>query len=1188
MKKSNLSRKFLSLAIAVALLIGCVPAGVFTLKAAAAGAELNMGIMSDIHYYPELYMAETSAFEAFAKGGQKQYINEDGILESALAGFAKEAEENGLKYVVIPGDFTRNGEYEGHVALAERLEQFEKDTGVEVMVINGNHDINNFEAASFENGEYSVSARETKPEEFKEIYKNLGYDLATAEFTPPKGEKAGMLSYAVELDGYRLIFIDGGKYSADNTKAGKDSHETAGNYSDATLEWVLDQIKEGREKGQTVIGVDHWSLVPHYESQARILQGFVLDNYLEVSEKFADAGMHYMITGHSHSNDVSEHVNDNGEVLWDIETSSLMEFPHYLRTVQFETAANGDITFDYQTHDVDYVLPVTSHGVTYEQPYRETFSFGYMYGEGIEGYVNTILEGFLGGFLNNIEEGGGLVNYITGLFDIEDFLYENYLGAIAPQLMQFVNDLGRQIDEKYINDPAYTFSVLEPIIKQLIDMPVSDLPCMALYDQYGYGDPTRPGTFGDAALVCMVQMVQGDEYNYDPFMLDVIDKFENGDLGEQIFNKLYDLLVVQLAEDEILSKLYVNVDTLFDDTGVDPAGGYVQLFLDTLVYAIAGVDAGKIIHSAAFTKLGHDLSQGLGGTTYLDLANAVLKVLDWVGVLEGGSVEGALEHVMEEYLTDSQFESWGHTFAYIVSDFAFDFDPAEQVDGNGTLVYSGKREVEVSRENYRAPALISVSLGNDSETTRNISWYSKNTLPETDIEIVEVNGGTPVFTGKTAYPSYLTVETTTEQKDREFPGVDLGIIGILPFTMHLQRHTVKIDGLKSDTEYAYRVGNAEKGWWSETGTFKTADGSDDVTFLHITDTQGQNPKQYQIVSDLLDAAFELYPDTDLIVHSGDMVDEGSNLNYWNYFLGCNDKLLSTPLMPVSGNHEAKGENALVDNFVLPDSRSQDTESGYYYSFDYNNVHFIMLNTNDSSSDGLGEAQLKWLKADARDSKAQWKIVVLHKAVYSNGSHYDDSEVEAMRAQFATLMPELGIDMVLQGHDHVYLRTSAMKDNEIVDIDTTSAELNAESYTAMRDPQGTIYAISGASGCKSYLVKDVDETDELFPRAAAIVETDLPVFTGIRISGDTLYFDAYKVDGTNAEKIDSFAIRKTAVGGDIDGDGDIDTLDAKALLEIVIGVRACTPEQYKLCDVDRDNNVTVEDVRLTLRNAALYG
>lgn len=1185
MKKSALFGKILSLVIAAALLFACIPAGTFTLKAAAAGTKLNMGIMSDVHYYPEQYMADTEAFEKFAKGGQKQYINEDGILESALAAFAKEAEENDLKYLVLPGDFTRNGEYEGHKALAKRLEQFEKDTGVEVMVINGNHDINNFEAASFESGEYSVSARETKPEEFKEIYKNLGYDLATAEFTPPKGEKAGMLSYVVELDGYRLIFIDGGKYSKDNTKAHKDSHETAGNYSDATYEWVLSQIKEGKKKGQTVIGVDHWSLVPHYESQARILQGFVLDNYLEVSESFADAGLHYMITGHSHSNDVSEHVNDNGEVIWDIETSSLMEFPHYLRTVSFETADNGDITFNYETHDVDCVLPVTSHGVTYEQPYRESFSFPYMYGNGIEGYVNTILEGFLGGFLNNIKNGGGLVNYINGLFDIEDFLYENYLGALAPQLMQFVNDLGAQIDERYINDPAFTFSVLEPIIKQLIDMPVSDLPCMALYEQYGYGDPTKPGTFGDAALVCMIQMAQGDEYNYDPFMLDVIDQFENGDLGERIFNKLYDLLVVQLAEDEILSNLYVNLDTLFKDTGVDPAGGYVQLVLDGLVMALGGADAQKIIKSAAYTKLGRDLSKGLGGTTYLELANAVLKVLDMVGVLEGGSVEGALEHVMEEYLTESQYESWGHTFAYIVADFAFDFDPDEQVDGNGTLVYSGKREVEVNTENYRAPALISVSLGNDSETTRNISWYSKNTLPETDIEIVEVKSGEPSFKGKTAYPSYLTVDASSEKKDREFPGVDLGIIGILPFTMHLQRHIVKIDGLKSDTTYAYRVGNAAKGWWSETGYIETADGSNDVTFLHLTDTQGQNPKQYKLVSDLLDAAYDLYPDTDLIVHSGDLVDEGSNLNYWNYFFSCNDKLLSTPLMPVSGNHEAKGENAIVDNFVLPDSKNQDTESGYYYSFDYNNVHFIMLNTNDSSSDGLGEAQLKWLKADARDSQAKWKIVVLHKALYSNGSHYDDSEVEAMRAQFASLMPELGIDMVLQGHDHVYLRTDAMNNNEIVDVDTTSVEFKSETYTAKVNPDGTVYAISGASGCKSYLVKDVDDTDELFPRAEKIVETDLPVFSGIRVSGNTLYFDAYTVDGTSAEKIDSFAIQKNATLGDADFDGTVTAGDAKAILEMVIGIQPYTEEEFKMCDVNHDKVISIEDVRITLAIAA---
>lgn len=1179
MRKSSVSKRVLSVIITVAMVLGLVPLS--TIAVSAASDELKFGIMSDVHYYPQEYMADTAAFEAFAKGGNKQYINEEGILDSAFAAFKKAAEDKGLKYVIIPGDLTRNGEYEGHKAFAKRLEEFEKETGIEVFVINGNHDINNYNASSFENGESAVSVRSTLPEEFREIYANLGYDHAVSAYVPKDGEVAGQLSYAAELDGYRLIFIDGGKYSFDNTSDGKDGHETGGNYTEGVMQWVLNELETAKKKGQTPIAVDHWSLVPHYESQATILQGFVLDNYLEVSETLTDAGLHYIFTGHSHSNDVAKHVNDNGEVLYDIQTNSLIEFPHYIRFASFNKSITGNVTLNYETADCDSVLPVTSKGVTYKQPYRETFSFNYMFGDGANGYVRTLLGPMIGNLFADISEQGGIVNYINGFFDIEDFLYSHSLGAVSKNIMSFVNDLGEQIDKKYIEDPEYTLNTLYAIIDELCDMPVSEYPCLTLYDEYGYGDPNKPGTFGDVVIIAFTQMGQGNEDISDPFMQDVIDRFENGDLGKKVFDKLYELIVDKLLQDEILSGLYVNADELF--AGYFPvAGGYTQLALDIIVAAFGDDFKGNVKKVIKDALESEGITDRKSETTYLQLVNAALKMLDKLGVLKGGSIDGVLGNIMEEYLTESQYEAWGHTFATVIQDFGSDTNPTFKGDHNGK-VNNRKCAVEATVDNYRLPALISVSLGNNSETTRNISWYSKYTLDSADIEIVELKSETqtPRFKGKAGYPSYLTLTKETTAKDRTFPGVDLGIIGILPFTLHLNRHTVKIEGLKKDSVYAYRVGSESRGWWSESGIIKTADGSDEVTFLHLTDSQGQNEKQYAIVNRVLSAAKGLYPDADFIVHSGDMVDEGSNVNYWKYFFNCSKELLSTPIMPVAGNHEAKSDFALDDNFVLPDSVSQNTESGYYYSFDYNNVHFIMLNTNDADKNGLGEEQLNWLKSDAQASDADWKVVVLHKAIYSNGSHFDDSEVVAMRNQFATLMPELGIDVVFQGHDHVYLRTGAMNGNKVVDVDMGKVSAYGAEYNAYNNPDGTIYAIDGASGCKNYIAKSNAETDKLFPRAEKIVDADAPVFAGIRVSGSSLYFDAYMVKDGAAEKIDSFAIQKSTLLGDANCNGKVETEDARLILQMALEIVPVSEGDVKICDVDGDGKITVTDARRVL-------
>ena len=85
MRKSSVSKRVLSVIITVAMVLGLVPLS--TIAVSAASDELKFGIMSDVHYYPQEYMADTAAFEAFAKGGNKQYINEEGIPDSAFAAF---------------------------------------------------------------------------------------------------------------------------------------------------------------------------------------------------------------------------------------------------------------------------------------------------------------------------------------------------------------------------------------------------------------------------------------------------------------------------------------------------------------------------------------------------------------------------------------------------------------------------------------------------------------------------------------------------------------------------------------------------------------------------------------------------------------------------------------------------------------------------------------------------------------------------------------------------------------------------------------------------------------------------------------------------------------------------------------------------------------------------------------------
>ena len=211
-------------------------------------SEIRFGVISDIHYIaPSLKNLESEVWQDFVYNKHKEYNELDSLVDNALDGVLRNAVESGENYVLIPGDLTKDGELESHKSLAEKFESFEEETGIQVLVIPGNHDINNSNAVTFENG-IKEPTEKTSPEQFREIYKNLGFDMADSFFVPEEGKKGGMLSYTATLGNYKLIAIDSCMYSEDNGAEG-DEHMTDGRIGDDLLEWILAECKDAEERG---------------------------------------------------------------------------------------------------------------------------------------------------------------------------------------------------------------------------------------------------------------------------------------------------------------------------------------------------------------------------------------------------------------------------------------------------------------------------------------------------------------------------------------------------------------------------------------------------------------------------------------------------------------------------------------------------------------------------------------------------------------------------------------------------------------------------------------------------------------------------------------------------------------------------------------------------------------------------
>lgn len=1125
MKKfKRTAAKTAALVLTLALMLTLVPATL--VHSVAASGEVTVGVMNDLHYFPQSLMgSDVQAFIEASKLNSTTSYLADALVDNALNEYKIEAQERGLKYLIIPGDLTKNGEYEGHRALAAKLEQFERDTGVEVFVINGNHDIRNGNAAEFKNGKF-VSTRWTEPEEFREIYQNLGYDHAINTFTPPDGETAGMLSYTADLDGgYRLIALDGGCYSADSNSKGENKAETRGAYSEALLQWAIEQIADAKAKGLTVIGLTHFNLVEHFDCEDNLFEAFPIDNWQEVCESFADAGMHFAFTGHIHLTDIASHTSDNGETLTDCSSASMLNFPCYLRVVTLDNRSPaGDITATYQSIDIDRSRPVSAFGTTYAQPYRIT-AFALNFGGSdintfVHNYLRYLLEYTL---LPDIQEAGSLYRYLSKSLDLDSVLdgllkSGSGLGAIKGvtkvSLKALIKNICDQVERTYLDGgdgTAHLIEVADAAVQKVTSLQMSPVPCTKYLNTYGFGDPSRGGNFGETASTVLATFYGGDEDNSDdPFMTDVLARFQRGENAGKILDTLIDVVLHDLLEDEILQNIHIDVFGIIGN--------------------LSGAEAEVILQQTLAQLLEDGDSSILDSVPQPSLAQ-IINLFFAAGIVEYKSLDDVLQHYMDEYLTESQIETIAYEFYTILSDLTTDNNPAPKADNNTTVTYSGKVKVVPTVEDLRLPSGISVTFGADAATSRNICWYTKTSVTGTDIEIVPYSAH-PHFTGSPTTGSHIASDT--KRVTREVPGVDLGVIGVLSHEFDVNRHMIKVGGLKAGQKYCYRVGDASRGWWSDVGVFDLADNSENFTFFHMSDSQGGIERQYETWANVVDTAFSLYPDAEFIMHTGDVVDSGKNFKQWNWaFNTASDSLMDTVMMPTTGNHETNGAHATVNNFLLSNVPDQDTENGVYYSFDYNNAHFMVLNTNDLNSDNtLSTKQTEWLKADAAASDKQWKIVSLHKAIYSNGSHYDDDDVVALRAQLSALMPELDIDVVLQGHDHVYLRTTAMKNNEKCEVVERTVSHNGTAYTAMVNPDGTVYTIDGCSGVKYYQTKDVSLTDSLFPRAQTIYDATAPVFSAIQIDGENLYFDAYTVKNGNASKIDSFAISKaadTAVG-----------------------------------------------------------
>lgn len=425
---------------------------------------------------------------------------------------------------------------------------------------------------------------------------------------------------------------------------------------------------------------------------------------------------------------------------------------------------------------------------------------------------------------------------------------------------------------------------------------------------------------------------------------------------------------------------------------------------------------------------------------------------------------------------------------------------------NSTLNIAPDQPAERIYPSSERPDRVNLTWSDDPKTTQSVTWRTSNLVDRGYGQIVKDTGRTPIQDGDELDFSLSDALDTIYEADMkqaetvaiEWPGADD------------HYHSVTFRDLEPGMSYLYRVGDGEH--WSEWHRFRTEkEENEPFSFIYLGDAQNNT---YEYWPSAVRASYSHFPEAKFAMHAGDLALSSGGDHIWGDWFEAGGWIHATrPNFPSPGNsdHIRLATEEIDQRMVYPQWRTQFTlpQNGpkalrdYAYYMDYQNARFISLYSNFQSvrdgreilldpdtkvTDEIVDEQTAWLKRVLEESDQEWNIVMFHHPVFTAR---EDRHNERLRDEWRDLFYELGVDLVLQGHDHAYSRG---RDPEL------SAELG-------NSRTGPVYTISNSGG-KS---RPLDRTGEALDWADIAAE-NLQFYQHIEIDGDTLTYSSYIMNG----------------------------------------------------------------------------
>lgn len=412
------------------------------------------------------------------------------------------------------------------------------------------------------------------------------------------------------------------------------------------------------------------------------------------------------------------------------------------------------------------------------------------------------------------------------------------------------------------------------------------------------------------------------------------------------------------------------------------------------------------------------------------------------------------------------------------SDIYFEF--------NNLQVDYGQEETTVEQK------ALNLTIGED-ETKMNLTWYA-NTNTSGTVQLAKAGA---MINGE--FPSqFTTVEATNNQTN------DKGFY----------YNQATLANLEENTKYVYRVVNGDQ--VSKIYDFTTKDFDGSYNFIFAGDPQigasGSASKDTEGWDKTLSDSINKF-NPNFILSAGDQVNTASDENQYSGYLD-HEELTSVPQATTIGNHDSSS-NAYTQHFNLPNETAKgETAAGTDYWYVYNNTLFMNINTNNTST---AEHKAFMKEAIKENQDVRWKVVVFHHSVYSVASHSVESSILKRREELTPVFDDLGIDVVLMGHDHVYVRSNMMKGMKV--------SQETKDLTSVTDPEGILYlTANSASGSKYYDIKTNISTDFV----AKMDQSKQRSISNIEVSENSFKVTTYLYNSNDNQwsTLDEFTINKS--------------------------------------------------------------